>query len=575
MEKKKTRQLYKKLFLTYTAIVLLIVTALTAYFISVSRQRIHGETRDKMERMSREGEAYLKETSDIAGYLHSNLYRSDSELDDLLAYLSMEPQDYQNYALRRYAASDALDYKGIRSFLEAGFEAYDNLEKIELISYRDSGMTEFYPQGIIYPGKDGKERLLELQDKNEAEEGTLVYIKEIREPNTLEPVGAMVFSFEGDRAFQNIVDEEEKIHLVVATQEKQAVFARPEKEDWMEAVASEQYETASETVGQYQIYVFVSRSAAAHLPLGTFLAILGSGVLAAGVGIFCINYYLNHLTDRVDAILQAMNQVTTGNLQVRLEADKSRDELDMVANHFNSMCENLELYINKSYLAEIEKKNAEMQALVSQINPHFLYNTLEAIRMKAICNGDREVGRMLYSMVSLFRSQLKEADIITLGQELDYCKQYLELFEYRYQGSFRSTVECPAEYLALPVMKFILQPLIENYFVHGIQRDRDDNEVSICVEKQDDTLYLYVKDNGRGMAPEKLKEKNRELADNLADERGEKSIGITNVNRRIKAVYGESYGISLAAVETGGLLVTLKIRVEEGKTDEESYACGG
>lgn len=96
----------------------------------------------------------------------------------------------------------------------------------------------------------------------------------------------------------------------------------------------------------------------------------------------------------------------------------------------------------KSYLAEIEQQNAEMQALQSQINPHFLYNTLEAIRMKAICNGDREVGKMLYSLAVTFRSQLKEADVITLMQEMHYCKKYLELFEYRYQGKFRSSVEC-------------------------------------------------------------------------------------------------------------------------------------
>ena len=99
-----------------------------------------------------------------------------------------------------------------------------------------------------------------------------------------------------------------------------------------------------------------------------------------------------------------MNEVTTGNLKVRLNVEHTTDELDMIAANFNNMCEELTLYIQKSYLAEIERKNAQMQALQSQINPHFLYNTLEAIRMKAICNGDREVGKMLYSMVGLFRS---------------------------------------------------------------------------------------------------------------------------------------------------------------------------
>lgn len=136
-------------------------------------------------------------------------------------------------------------------------------------------------------------------------------------------------------------------------------------------------------------------------------------------------------------------------MTVRLAAEKNGDELDVIACHFNEMCEKLDLHIQKSYLAEIDQKNAEMSALQSQINPHFLYNTLEAIRMKAICNGDSEVGKMLYSMAVTFRSQLKEADIITLAQELHYCKKYLELFEYRYPSQFKSSVDCPLEYMQI------------------------------------------------------------------------------------------------------------------------------
>ena len=138
---------------------------------------------------------------------------------------------------------------------------------------------------------------------------------------------------------------------------------------------------------------------------------------------FLVNYYLKRVSARLNRILDGMTQVMGGDLTVRLAAEKNGDELDVIACHFNEMCEKLDLHIQKSYLAEIDQKNAEMSALQSQINPHFLYNTLEAIRMKAICNGDSEVGKMLYSMAVTFRSQLKEADIITLAQELHYCKK--------------------------------------------------------------------------------------------------------------------------------------------------------
>lgn len=334
-------------------------------------------------------------------------------------------------------------------------------------------------------------------------------------------------------------------------------------------MGQKQYFSCIDSTGEYQICTFMDVRLAAQLPVARFLLILVAGTIVSAAGILYIHFYVRRLTKRVDMILDAMKQVTTGNFKIRLDIWKKEDELDMIADNFNGMCERLEQYIEKSYLEEIERKNAQMQALQSQINPHFLYNTLEAIRMKAICNGDKEVGKMLYSMVVLFRSQLKEADVITLGQELDYCKQYLELFEYRYSGSFRSKVECPVELLPLPVIKFVLQPIIENYFIHGIERDRTDNLVHIRARRMGDTLYLYVEDNGRGMKAEELETQNRELRGNTGQKGDREGIGIHNVNRRIKAVYGEEYGISLEVAEPKGLRVILRIRVEERDEYEE------
>ena len=268
-----------------------------------------------------------------------------------------------------------------------------------------------------------------------------------------------------------------------------------------------------------------------------------------------------------------MNQVQTGNLKVQLPENEHGDELDMISRHFNLMCQELESYIRKSYLAEIEQQNAEMQALQSQINPHFLYNTLEAIRMKAICNGDREVGKMLYSLAVTFRSQLKEADVITLMQEMHYCKKYLELFEYRYQGKFHSSVECGPELSNIPVIKFILQPIIENYFIHGIRMEENDNEINIYARRAGEDLFIHVEDNGRGMPEKDMESKNRELANNEMDTR--KSIGVTNVNRRLKAAYGDTCGVFLTANHPRGMHVILKVKVKERETDEESNAGGG
>lgn len=178
---------------------------------------------------------------------------------------------------------------------------------------------------------------------------------------------------------------------------------------------------------------------------------------------------------------------------------------------------------------------------------------------------------MLYSMAVTFRSQLKEADVITMAQELHYCKKYLELFEYRYPKQFQSSVDCPLEYMNVPIIKFVLQPIIENYFIHGIRMRDQDNYIRIMVRKAGDDFEIVVEDNGRGMTDEEIREKNRQLAENKTDQR--KSIGIANVNRRVKAVYGNQYGLRMEAAKTGGLRVILRFQPGEGEQDEKSDDC--
>ena len=132
-------------------------------------------------------------------------------------------------------------------------------------------------------------------------------------------------------------------------------------------------------------------------------------ILSQGVSYF----KLKVLGDRTNNILNAMDKVKNGNLDVEIPLTSDSDEINYIAENFNYMCKDLNKYIDKIYKAELEQKKCEMLALQSQINPHFLYNTLESIRMKAICNGDKEVGKMLYTLSFLFRKQLKEKNIIS------------------------------------------------------------------------------------------------------------------------------------------------------------------
>lgn len=575
MSRKNSSHLYYKLFLIYTAIIAGIVLSLVVYFISSTHSQILETNLDYTKMMCEEASGYLFDSYDIVTYLQNSLYQSRSELFDLLHYLENDPEAYLKYRLDKFAESSSTQYKGIEDFAAAAFEVHKTITRIDFIGYQREDVTTYYPDGRTFRKKGEKELLSGIQTGDWTFWEGFSFFRDIRNPNTLENIGCMIVTFDSSH-FSSIHDYYSKAELLIYHRQGGKFFdsAKPERSEFPSILDDAKREKVPEEIlnGQaeayfnaycyekefrdYHILAYLKKSSAAYIPVPLLFTILGIGAFLIFLGELFIHWYLNRLAKRLNLILNGMEQVTTGDLTVRLPVNTNGDELDLISENFNSMCQNLDRYIKKSYLAEIEQKNAEMEALQSQINPHFLYNTLEAIRMKAICNGDREVGKMLYSMAVTFRSQIKEADVITLIQELHYCKKYLELFEYRYPGKFTSSVLCPEELMDTPIIKFVLQPVIENYFIHGIRMNDTDNFIKISAKE--DGLYrkIIVEDNGRGMEPEALEAKNKELSKNKMDKT--KSIGIANVNRRLKAVYGDTFGILLEPAKTQGLRVILR-----------------
>lgn len=570
MERGSSRGLYNKLLFLCTAVLACVVLALMGYFLNSMRNRYLEQNREHLERMHMEARDYLESCADIADYLHEELYKSNMEMNDLLHYLTDSPEEYQRYRLDTYSEYGLLDYNGIEDFTRTAFEAYPVLKRIAFVSYSKGNLTSFGGGQSDYHTGDGSAALERIRSGNLADRGEFSLLKELRHPLNMQSLGAMIVTFDVARLEQ--IQASYELPELIVYQKSGTVILETGEEIAAETLEEARQEgrleetlrayVKSEDVGQCCVVGYLPRKDAARLPVLLVAMIVGVGLAVLGAGAALVNGYLRRVSARLNRILDGMTQVMGGDLSVRLAAQKDGDELDVIAAHFNEMCEKLDLHIQKSYLAEIEQKNAEMAALQSQINPHFLYNTLEAIRMKAICNGDKEVGKMLYSMAVTFRSQLKEADVIPLASELHYCKKYLELFEYRYPGKFRSEVDCPLEYMQTPIIKFVLQPIIENYFIHGIRMRETDNYIRICVEKCGDAFEITVEDNGRGMTQEELQSKNEQLAQNQMDPG--KSIGIANVNRRVRAVYGNGCGVRMEHAKPRGLRVILRFRPSEG-----------
>lgn len=567
--KRESRHLYQKLRLFYTVILVCVVGLLVVYSISASRRQEQDKNLEYMRMAGTEARNYILQCSENASYFHGILYNSYNELEDLRHYLTDDVDEYMRFRLDSYGSSASVAYSGIEGFISSMFGSYSQLETIRLYSLAQEIMTYYEADGTRRRERVSMQQAQEAG--REAVKGgrrkeALSFRKDLLDPVTLAPIGWVELGFSG-RRFREIVALYDKAQMVVCNSYNEAVFLSEEEMAWDgEAGALDEEEslyTREEVADAYGIVTILPKKDAAHVPPWNMLVILALGALLIGVGEMGISLYLAEIMKRLGTIVEGMEKLKKGDLSTRIFFRKKGDELDIIADNFNLMCQDLNLYIQKSYLAEIEQKNAEMEALQSQINPHFLYNTLEAIRMKAICNGDREVGRMLYSMAALFQSQLKEADVITLAQELHYAKRYMELFEYRYLGKFSWKVNCGDRFLQVPIIKFVIQPVLENYFEHGIRLEAKDNVVSLAVKEMGKFLLILVEDNGRGMAQGEMEEKNTALQADVMD--FHKSMGLGNVNRRLKAVYGPECGVTLGEGSMGGLVVTLRFLAENSE----------
>ncbi|WP_028543863.1 sensor histidine kinase [Paenibacillus taiwanensis] len=278
------------------------------------------------------------------------------------------------------------------------------------------------------------------------------------------------------------------------------------------------------------------------------------------IAVVSLTYFsVIHLSRRTQSIVMAMKKVQDGNLETRIPVNQE-DELGLIAQSFNRMCEDLKQYINRFYKSELKQKHAELIALQAQIKPHFLYNTLEVIRMRAVSKGAHDVGDMIYNLASIFRHMVKDKTMILLYEEIENSKRYLELTRLRYRDKLQYTIRMEEHIGGYNIMKLSVQPIIENYLVHGLGLERTDNHVLIEAVKADNCLVISVSDNGKGIAPERLQQIQNDLNHPELTDHG--SLGLKNVHDRLKILYGEQAGLTIDSVVNSGTVVTLRVPLQ-------------
>lgn len=276
-------------------------------------------------------------------------------------------------------------------------------------------------------------------------------------------------------------------------------------------------------------------------------------VLVFSLGIAVFVFFLIRFTKPISSLLRSMGQVGAGDFRTQVKVE-GNDEIALLGHNFNRMVARLGELMERLQEEQRQKEEANFQSLQAQINPHFLFNTLNSIKLMAmLSNTNRNVSDMITSLGKLLEFSMKfNQRIVTLEQEIEYLKLYMSLQNIRYQDQIDIDIDVPPELLEVNVLKFSLQPLIENSIIHGGKLPLN---ISLRAEASGGNLLVTIRDNGNKVTEEQLAEMKNKLVQSHAKYSG---IGISNVDRRIKMYFGAEYGITLDRIEAGGLEVIVK-----------------
>lgn len=293
-------------------------------------------------------------------------------------------------------------------------------------------------------------------------------------------------------------------------------------------------------------------------------------ILSLLVSITLIALFIKSFDRRIHTLRRAMYNVAKGNFKIDKQ-DLGGDEIGEVYRDLDLTVESIQQLIDEVYIHKINEeqwkrrqKESEFKMLASQINPHFLYNTLEMIRMKAIINKDKEVASIVKKLGKMMRFSLEVTDQpVPLKSEIDLIETYLEIQKLRFGDKINYKIDIKCDIENYKMYPLLLQPLVENSVIHGIVSPTKTIFVDVTIFEHEKNLVIKVIDNGVGISQSKINELQKELDETEEQQQKSNGIGLHNVNKRIKLYYGDHYGINMQSELGVGTTVTIYLPISE------------
>lgn len=414
-------------------------------------------------------------------------------------------------------------------------------------------------------------------------EPTFVVLKSITNIDNTKYLGALVLLIKEaniSSVFRNLPDSSSRYFYI--TNEKRQILSSSSSKGIYEDFSSyagidpTKYKTLAETGSQiFSInntdFLFICKSSPALnwkvinlIPLENLTldhVVILHNILIISIVVFILSVVFSILctstvTAPIQRLVDKMKSASAGKLDISVSYS-SNDELAVLYNQFNLMMQKIQTLLNDIYEEQNAKQKMEVQLLQSQINPHFLYNTLNTIKSLIELDMKETAVKAVSAMSTFYRNSLSKGQfIIPLRQELILTEQYLYIQNLRYMDfvDYEITYESSWEYHGAEIPKLTIQPVVENIFVHGLTNQMCHIHLNVSIKNN--TIYISISDNGSGIPREKLTELNRSIRDFKT---ARYSFGLPSINHRISLLYGENYGLTIKSSPENGTTVTIAI----------------
>ncbi|MBO1512789.1 sensor histidine kinase [Metabacillus bambusae] len=392
-----------------------------------------------------------------------------------------------------------------------------------------------------------------------------LYVKDKEEFYILSPEGELIF-----RSNSEVSESEEWITNVLNSTGTSGTMEW-EKDSFRGLMM---YDKISESSGGWILvkripYTSVFESAMSVAKINIIFGVIGLCLVIMAT--FFVSF---KITSPIRVLLQNIKKVEEGNMNVHFES-LGNDEIGILGDRFIQMIGKINHLINREYKLELENKTNQLKVLQSQLNPHFLYNSLQSIGTLALKNNVPQVYTLVTHLSKIMRYGMNiDEDLVPLTKEIDYTKAFLLLQKERFGDQFEYSLQFDEEVLTIEVPKMILQPIIENYFKHGFDSsDESIGQLMIKGKKENDQLVITIHDNGKGISEHRLSEIYQSFdKDKQKIDTNGTNIGLRNVYFRLKLYFNESANFHIQNHKDGGLLVILRLPIETGGgTDEGDY----